>query len=72
LTEEFVREVGRFAYVWAWPLVNVYNRYWTQGWVKTRTFLVGGVAPVAPINRLGMLVDYNDPDNALSPARAKT
>jgi hypothetical protein len=27
LTEEFVREVGRFAYVWAWPLVNVYNRY---------------------------------------------
>jgi len=61
LTEEFVREVGRFAYVWAWPLVNVYNRYWTQGWVKTQTFLVGGVAPVAPINRLGMLVDYNDP-----------
>jgi len=61
LTEEFVREVGRFAYVWAWPLVNVYNRYWTQGWVTRQTFLVGGVAPVAPINRLGMLVDYNDP-----------
>lgn len=61
LTEAFVREVGRFAYLWAWPLVNVYNRYWTQDWVKTKFFLVGGVAPIAPINRLGMLVDYNQP-----------
>jgi hypothetical protein len=61
LIPEFVREVGRFAYLWAWPLVNVYNRYWTQDWVKTKFFLVGGVAPVAPVNRLGMLTDYNDP-----------
>lgn len=61
LTEDYVREIGRFAYLWAWPLVNIYNRYWTQGWVRTQTFLVGGVAPVAPINRLGMLVDYNQP-----------
>jgi hypothetical protein len=61
LTEAFVREVGRFAYLWAWPLVNIYNRYWTQDWVKTQYFLVGGVAPVVPINRLGMLVGYNQP-----------
>ncbi len=61
LTEAFVREMGRFAYLWAWPLVNIYNRYWTQGWVRTQTLLVGGVAPVAPINRLGMLTDYNQP-----------
>jgi hypothetical protein len=61
LTEDFVREVGRFAYLWAWPLVNVYNRYWTQDWVKTKFFLVGGVAPIAPINRLGMLVGYTQP-----------
>lgn len=61
LTEDFVREIGRFAYLWAWPLVNVYNRYWTQDWVKAQFFLVGGVAPIAPINRLGMLVDYNQP-----------
>jgi hypothetical protein len=25
LTEAFVREVGRFAYLWAWPLANVYT-----------------------------------------------
>ena len=61
VTPDFVREIGRFAYVWAWPLVNMFNRYWTQDWVKTQTWLVGGVAPVAPINHLGMLVDYNDP-----------
>jgi hypothetical protein len=61
LTPDFVRAVGRFAYLWAWPLVNVYNRYWTQDWVKTKFFLVGGVAPIAPINRLAMLVGYNDP-----------
>jgi hypothetical protein len=58
---DFVREVGRFAYLWAWPLVNIYNRYWTQDWVKTKFFLVGGVAPIAPVNRLAMLTDYNDP-----------
>jgi hypothetical protein len=61
LTPEFVREIGRFAYIWAWPLVNVFNRYRTQGWVKTQNWLVGGVAPMAPINHLGMLVGYNDP-----------
>jgi len=61
LTDAFVREVGRFAYLWGWPLVNIYNRYWTQDWVKTKTFLVGGVAPIAPINRLGMLTGYNQP-----------
>ena len=61
LTPDFVREVGRLAYLWGWPLVNIYNRHWTQSWVKTQTFLVGGVAPVAPINHLGMLVGYNEP-----------
>jgi hypothetical protein len=60
-TEALIREIGRFAYLWAWPLVNIYSRYWTQDWVKTQFFLVGGVAPIAPINRLGMLVGYNEP-----------
>ncbi|HXG78017.1 MAG TPA: DUF1254 domain-containing protein [Methyloceanibacter sp.] len=61
MTPAFVREAGRFAYLWAWPLVNIYNRYWTQGWVKTQTWLVGGVAPIAPINRLAMLAGTQDP-----------
>jgi len=61
LIPDFVREVGRVAYLWAWPLVNIHNRHWTQDWVKTKFFLVGGVAPIAPVNRLAMLTDYNDP-----------
>jgi hypothetical protein len=61
LTPDFVRAVGRFAYLWAWPLVNVYNRYRTQDWVKTRFLLVGGVAPIAPVNRLAMLAGTQDP-----------
>ncbi len=53
----FVREIGRFAYLWAWPLVNVFNRYtsFKRVW---RPLLIGGIAPVAPINRLAMLPDY--------------
>jgi hypothetical protein len=58
LSADFVREIGRFAYLWAWPLVNVFNRYTSFQRVKTQTVLVGGVAPVAPINRLAMLHDY--------------
>lgn len=61
LTPDFVREVGRFAYLWAWPLVNIYNRYTSMRPLKARMFLVGGIAPVAPINRLAMLHGYIDP-----------
>jgi hypothetical protein len=61
LTPDFVGAVGRLAYLWAWPLVNVYNRYWTQDWVKTKYLLVGGVAPIAPVNRLAMAATTQDP-----------
>jgi hypothetical protein len=57
LTQEFVREIGRFAYFWAWPLVNVFNRYNSFKRVH-RPLLIGGIAPVAPINHLAMLHDY--------------
>jgi hypothetical protein len=61
LSPDFVREIGRFAYLWAWPLVNDYNRYISFRRIKTRTLLIGGVAPVAPINHLAMLHDYIGP-----------
>jgi hypothetical protein len=61
LTPDYVREVGRFAYLWAWPLVNVFNRHKALRPIRTKTLLVGGIAPVAPINRLAMLHDYIDP-----------
>jgi hypothetical protein len=57
LSPEFVREIGRFAYLWAWPLVNVFNRYNSFKRVH-RPLLIGGIAPVAPINHLAMLHDH--------------
>jgi hypothetical protein len=57
LTPEYVREIGRFAYFWAWPMVNVFNRY-TSFKRLWRPLLIGGIAPVAPINHLAMLHDY--------------
>jgi len=60
LTPAFVREVGRFAYLFAWPMVNIFNRY-TAFRPVMRPRLIGGIVPIAPINHLCMLADYIDP-----------
>jgi hypothetical protein len=60
LTESFVRQMARFAYFWAWPMVNMYNRFLTYQKVP-RPGLAGGVLPVAPPNHLCMLRDYIEP-----------
>jgi hypothetical protein len=57
---DFVREIGRFAYLWAWPMVNVYNRFTSLRRIW-RPILIGCIAPVAPINHLAMLHDYIGP-----------
>jgi hypothetical protein len=57
LTPDYVRLVGRFAYVFAWPMVNVFNRY-TAFKRVIRPRLIGGIAPIAPINHLCMQHDY--------------
>ena len=59
LTPEFVREVGRLAYFFAWPMVNIFNRY-SAFLPVIRPRLLGGIAPIAPINHLCMLNDYID------------
>jgi hypothetical protein len=56
-TPDYVSEIARFAYFWAWPLVNVFKRYIAFKRVR-RPILVGGIAPVAPINHVAMLHDY--------------
>lgn len=55
----YAAQVARDAYFWAWPLVNVYNRRLASA-PLTETALAGS-APMAPLNRLGMLTDYVDP-----------
>jgi hypothetical protein len=27
MTEQYVRQVGRMVYLWAWPMVNLHNRH---------------------------------------------
>jgi len=60
LTEDYVRQIARFAYLFAWPMVNVYNRMLAYDKLPVPG-LAGGVLPVAPPNQLGMLHDYIEP-----------
>jgi hypothetical protein len=47
MTEDYVRSVGRLAYLWGWPLVNVHNRLSIMEQVPTPG-LLAGVVPAAP------------------------
>lgn len=60
---EYVKTIGRMAYVWGWPIVNSFNRRAgiTQAPEPGR---LGGVVPVAPRGRLGMLNDYVEPNQS--------
>lgn len=53
LTEEYVRHIARFAYLFAWPMVNVFNRFLTYDKLP-EPGLAGGVLPVAPPNHLNL------------------
>jgi hypothetical protein len=54
---EYVKTIGRMAYVWGWPLVNIFNRRATITQAPAPGRL-GGVVPVAPRGHLCMLNDY--------------
>jgi len=55
ITVEYAALVGRDAYFWAWPLVNVYNRRLT--YQKLSDIVLAGPVPAAPLNQLGMLTN---------------
>jgi len=59
LTEEYAKLVGKDAYFWAWPLVNMYNRRLHFATVKEMSYVGPLMEP--PLNRLIMLTDYVDP-----------
>lgn len=59
ITEEYAKHVGRDAYFWAWPLVNIYNRRLSFAPVKESTR--AGPLIFAPLNQITMLTDYLDP-----------
>src|SRR5215469_4414262 len=60
LTAEYVKQVGRMAYLWAWPMMNIENRLLTFRPLKDHG-LSGGVLPVGPVNEVTMLTDYIEP-----------
>lgn len=64
VTEAYVRMLARGAYFWGWPLADIYNRRLLFKELQEPA-LMGGVAPVAPLNRLAMLTDYIDPSERM-------
>src|SRR5215468_216355 len=63
ITEEYAELVGRDAYFWAWPMVNVYIRRLVREHVPE--IMISGAVPIAPLNRLGMLSDYVAPEERI-------
>ncbi|MFF5468037.1 DUF1254 domain-containing protein [Streptomyces achromogenes] len=57
MTSTYLLAMGRIAYLWGWPLVNMRNRLALMEQVPSAG-LLGGVVPVAPPGSLGMLHDY--------------
>jgi len=57
---EYAKSIGRLAYIWGWPMVNMINRRAsvTQAPQPGR---LNDVLPVAPRGHVGMLSDYIDP-----------
>lgn len=60
ITEEYARMIGRDAYFWAWPMVNMYNRRLHFSKV-TKTQKCGPLVQ-APVNYIAMLTDYVAPE----------
>ncbi len=56
ITLAYAKHVARDAYLWAWPLVNMFNR--RRYFARITEQVYTGPLPQAPINRLTMLTDY--------------
>ncbi|MBX5168757.1 DUF1254 domain-containing protein [Rhizobium sp. NZLR1b] len=63
ITEEYARQIGREAYFWAWPMVNVYNRRLTYAPLKEPA--KSGPLVMAPLNTFAMLTDYVVPEERI-------
>jgi hypothetical protein len=60
MTKEYVQTVGRMAYVWGWPMVNMGNRSIAFSKLPAPG-LIGGILPAA-FNGVTMLTGYVNPD----------
>jgi hypothetical protein len=57
MTEDYLRSVGRLAYLWGWPLVNMHNRLSILEKLPGPG-LLGGIASAASPGSAAMLHDY--------------
>jgi hypothetical protein len=64
MTPEYVATIGRFAYIWGWPLVNNLNRSLALKDLPGPGRL-GGVLPVSPPGHVSMLSDYIQADQQI-------
>ncbi|OIV39004.1 hypothetical protein BIV57_02545 [Mangrovactinospora gilvigrisea] len=64
VTDEYLRALGRFAYLWGWPLVNMHNRLTVMEQVPAPG-LLGGIVPAGPPGTVGMLHDYITPEERI-------
>jgi hypothetical protein len=57
---DYAKAVARMAYIWGWPMVNMYNR---KARITRAPYpgKLNGVLPAAPRGQVGMLSDYIDP-----------
>ena len=60
ITEEYAKLVGRDAYFWSWPMVNIYNRRLHFATIKQAE--LSGPLMSAPLNHAAMLTDYVAPE----------
>ena len=61
MTNAYVQQVGRMAYVWGYPMVNAHNRRAAFA-EAPEPGLLGGVVPMAPVGFNQMLTDYIKPE----------
>ena len=64
MTEDYLRSVGRLAYLWGWPLVNLHNRLSAMEKLPGPG-LIDGVIPAGSPGSAGMLHDYITPEQRL-------
>jgi hypothetical protein len=64
MTDDYLRSVGRLAYLWGWPLVNMHNRLATMEQLPGPG-LIDGVIPAAPPGSAAMLHNYITPEERL-------
>ena len=63
ITESYAAHVARDTFMWAWPLVNIYNK--RRGAEQSKELAYAGPVPAAPLNRIVMLTDYVAPDERI-------